>query len=120
MYSQNTPFHVHRHDDDDEHARDMHFRTEATDASIEDMKDMMSSEANHKAHLKDLLYAFAFLDRSFTAADICGKDWWDNFTDDEKRSAEYWIGIYITDMDFPLSLEDGSSYPEPRRYRFTR
>lgn len=115
MHSQNTPFYVHRHDDD--HAQDMNSRTEATDAFIE---DMMSCEASHKAHLKDLLNAFVARNRSFTAADICGEYWWGNYRDDEKRSAEYWIWIYIIEMGLPLRLEDGSSYPEPRRYSFTR
>ena len=115
MHSQNTPFHVHHHDD--EHVQDMNAETAAHDAYIDDMR---TNEAGHKAHLMKLLNAFVARNRSFTAADICGEYWWDNFREDEKHSAEYWLWIFIIEMDLPLCPEHEVSYPEPRRYRFTR
>lgn len=83
-------------------------------------QDVLSRDRDHRRHIKKLLLTFVGENRTFTAQDICGSYWWDNFTDDEKHSAEYWIGMMIVEMGLPLCPDRRQTYPEPRRYYFNK
>lgn len=79
----------------------------------DDPFDESAQRHQHEQLVKGLLLTFINNKRrSVTAADICGANKWDWFTDDEKYRAEYLIAELIEELKLPLIADSKQSYPQ--------
>lgn len=84
----------------------------------DDPLDASAQRHQHSQLVKGLLLTLIDEHQSVTAADICGREQWDCFSDDEKYRAEYLIAELISELRLPLMADSDQSYPAPRRYFF--